>query len=182
MTWAALAVRARGLGAHLLSEDALAAIERASDRDTLLAALAAAGVLVTSADPDAVEAAVRARAALDLATLARWDPSARALDAITLDEDRRSIRAIVRGIAAGVRAERRLEGALPTARLPDRVLTALAACATARELRDALGDHPLADAIEPSPRAGIASIDLFETELALARAYASRARVASNDH
>ncbi len=156
----AIAARARGLVTTVLSADALAGLDRARDAHALAAI---AGV----AEPEAIEHAVRDRAHADLATLARWSD---ALAPLELDEDRRSLRAIVRGLAAGASARRKLAGAVPTARLPTRALAALAGASSLPELVDLLGDHPLAPALA-QPR-----LDPLELELALARRFGELAR------
>jgi vacuolar-type H+-ATPase subunit C/Vma6 len=196
----ALAARARGLTTRLIADDLLGAIERAADAAALATALGKAGVVLAGAPTGAtlhavIEGAVRARAAGDLAALIRWtDGDDGALDAITLDEDRRSLRAIARGLAAGASAARRLEGAVPTARLPAPVLTALAGVATVDELAAALTRraHPFAAAVADAARphdphgarrrgAARPPLDLLALELALARAWAERARAHHRD-
>jgi hypothetical protein len=174
MSTTELAVRARGLTTHLAREDALAAIEHARDPIALGAALAAARILPPPglASPDALERALRGRAADDLVVLGRWGRLA-LLDAFVLDQDRRSVRAILRGIAAGASIERRLEGTVATARLPDRALALLASATSGGELDRALAHarHPLAGAIPAAD-----PIDLCEAELALAQRFAAVAR------
>lgn len=169
-----VAARARGLTTTVIAGDALAAIDAAADGPALARALACAGLALPAgtAEADAVDRAARDRTAGDLAVLARWTG---ALDAIALDEDRRSLRAIVRGLAAGASAARRLAGTVPTARLPAPVLATLAA-ATGLADAAALLDrrrHPLAAALH-APRP---PVDPLEIELALARRFAEHASV-----
>ncbi|HEY5948558.1 MAG TPA: V-type ATPase subunit [Kofleriaceae bacterium] len=152
----ALVTRARGLQAHLLDEPEL---------DPKLS-------------PEAVERELRRRLATDFKILARW-ASRDQLAVLELDEDRHSLRAIVRGLAAGVPSERRRIAAVATSRLTERVLDELAAAtsidAIAREL--AAIDHPLHDAFETDTT----SIDVFAIELALAKSYARAARAHAHD-
>lgn len=101
-----------------------------------------------------------------LAILARWDGE-RALAAVEIDEDRRALRALVRGIAAAIPTERRGSAAGR--------LRHLAGAGTLAELARGLGDHPLAPALAET-RAG--TIDVLAIEVALARAFAAAARPA----
>ena len=159
----ALAARARGLVTTVIAGDALAAIDRARDAGELASALAAAGLHVP-ADAAAVDRLARDRLAADLAILGRWTD---ALDVIELDEDRRSLRALVRGLAGAAPVARRLAATLPTAHLPAAVLATLAAAPSITELADRLGrlDHPLALALAGAR----APIDTLALELALTR-------------
>jgi vacuolar-type H+-ATPase subunit C/Vma6 len=152
----ALVVRARGLQARLADEVARA----------------------QPASPEAAERLAREHTASELATLARWAEPGE-LDALELDEDRRSLRAIVRGLAAGVPAERRRLATVATSRLPERTLASLAAAASIHELFGLLAaiDHPLRDAFAGDP----ATIDLYAIEVALAASYARVARELAPD-
>jgi vacuolar-type H+-ATPase subunit C/Vma6 len=168
----AIAARARGLTATLVAEAALVEIDRAPDASGLAAALTRAGIACPAGvTGERIDRLAGARVAADLAILERWTDR---LAPVALDEDRRTLRAIVRGLAAGVAGERRLAGAVPTARLPAARLAELAACATVGELAAALArhDHPYAAAVA----AARAPIDLLELELALAHRWAALAR------
>lgn len=168
----AVAARARGLVTTLVEGDALAAIDRARDSSELAAALARANLHVSGPqDADAVDRLACERVARDLAVLARWTD---ALAPVELDEDRRTVRALVRGLAAGAPTARRLLAAIPTARLPARELAVLAASTTIDELASGLArcGHPLAPAL-----AGTRTpVDSFEIELRLAHRFAELAR------
>lgn len=187
MSDGALAARARGLTAQVIAGEALAAIDAAPDGPALAEALARADLALpggagadAGAAADTIDRLARDRTASDLAILARHDACG-ALAVIALDEDRRSLRAIVRGIAAGASAERRLAGTVPTARLPAPVLTALAGAATLADAAALLarGRHPLAAALAArpgtDPKGGsaprLASLDVLEIELGLARRF-----------
>lgn len=128
---------------------------------------------------DAAEALARGRIAADFAMLARW-ATADELAALELDEDRRSLRAIVRGIAAGAPAERRRQATVPTSRLPERALDRLVSVASLAELSRELAaiDHPLRAAFDGEPTA----IDVYAIEIALARTFARVARELTTDH
>lgn len=170
----AIAARARGLATTVASADALAAIARANGPGELAAALARAdlradlrGGPVTG---DSVERIASERAARDLAVLARWSD---AIAPLQLDEDRRSLRALVRGLTSGAPTTSRLLAAIPTAQLPARALAELAALATIEELALALARrrHPLAAAL-----AGARSpVDPLDAELQLTRRFAGLA-------
>ena len=128
--WEAPNARARGLGTHLLSDEAMSALATAPDLAAMVALLEAAGIVIPEEGrltPLAIELGIRRAAADELQRLARWfgDRSA-APGLIFADEDRRSLRAMIRGAAAGASAEARLVGLIPTPNLPERVLAELA--------------------------------------------------------
>ena len=167
----AIAARARGLGTTILAADALAELERVRDLDQLAAALGRGLVSPGEVDAETIDRLVRDRVASDLAILARWTDR---LAPLELDEDRRSLRALVRGLAGAVPARRRLAGTVPTARLSRSRLAALGDAVTIDELVALLAryDHPLAQALAESPT----PIDPLAIELALARRFADLAR------
>ncbi|MBK9034730.1 MAG: V-type ATPase subunit [Myxococcales bacterium] len=185
MTWVDLVARARGLATHLASDAALADLDRAHDRASLAAALARAGLpAIAGADdpgaPATVEAAATARAAAELAILERWAGArAGALAVLVDDQDRRSLRGLIRGLVAGAPAAARLTGAVPTSRLPAATLRALAAQPTAAALAAALTRcaHPAAAALA-APLAQT-PLDLLGVERALTAWFAARARVSA---
>lgn len=169
-----LAARAHGLAGRLVPETVLVELDRVRDARSLATALTRAGI-AGEATADAVDRAVRQRQADELAVLARWTHGRpEQLAAVELDEDRRSLRGIVRGLAADVAPERRLEGAVATARLPATLLAELAAATTVAEIAARLRHHghPLAAALATEPGA----IDLLALELALAAGFVARAR------
>jgi vacuolar-type H+-ATPase subunit C/Vma6 len=155
-----LVARARGLEGRILGEAALGEIERAGDVRTMSAALGRVGLL-EDAGYATVEREARQRVAEDLAILAQWAASERAaMEVIELDEDCHSLRAIVRGMAAGVSPERRRAATTPTSLLPEHVLAELAATASPVEIQRVLvrRDHPLASAF-----AEIVDVDVHVT-------------------
>lgn len=103
-----------------------------------------------------------------LAVLARWDEHDE-LSVVTLDEDRRALRVLVRGIAAGIPAERRAGAAGR--------LSHVAGAPTIAELARRLGDHPLARALSSSREQ---NPDVLAIEAALARAYSEAAAPADD--
>lgn len=168
----AVAARARGLVTSVVAGDQLAAIDRARDSDELAAALARAALQVPGAqDADAIDRFACDRIAGDLAVLVRWTD---ALAPLELDEDRRTLRALVRGLAGGAPVTRRLSAAIPTARLPARELAQLAESTTIEQLAAGLArrGHPLAPAL-----AGARTpVDSLELELRLAHRFAELVR------
>jgi vacuolar-type H+-ATPase subunit C/Vma6 len=125
----------------------------------------------------AEEAAAVRRAGEELAILVRWaDDRAGALAVFVDDEDRRSLRALLRGLAAAVPADRRLAAATPTPGLSAPALRELAEAASPAGFAQALARrrHPFAAALA-APLART-PLDLVEVELALARRFAERAR------
>jgi len=178
--WDDLNARARGLGTHLLSRLQLEGLARAPDLASLGDGLRrfgiAAGESGASVIPEDLELAIRRWAAASLRTLARWaGPRSEALTTVFEDEDRRSLRAILRGAVHGSPAERRLAGIVPTPALPERALQELARAPTASAVATLLAAwrHPYAAPLAPAIRA--TQPDLFALELGLARAFADRA-------
>lgn len=176
--WEDLNARARGLGTHLLSESQLERLESAADADALAADLRTAGVDVQEGAGGArdLEHAVRRDAAATLRVLLRWcGPRSAVLAVLLEDEDRRSLRALLRGAAQRAPAEERLAGLLATPSLPESALAELAAQPTIRAVvtllvawRNPYGPPLRAEANSAAP-------DLLVLELALARAFAARA-------
>jgi vacuolar-type H+-ATPase subunit C/Vma6 len=90
------------------------------------------------------------------------------------DEDRRSIRAMLRGAAAGVSAEQRMAGLVPTPSLPERALAQLAALpdpASVGALLATWGNPYGTGILEEARRQ---QPDMFRLETGLTRTYASR--------
>jgi vacuolar-type H+-ATPase subunit C/Vma6 len=136
------------------------------------ARLAANAMLEAKLSPATVEHEVRSRIAADYMTLARW-AKPEELAILELDEDRRSLRAVVRGLAAAVPTEQRRLGTIPTSRLGERTLTALSAATSIEEIARKLTaiKHPLRHAFQHSTPV----IDVFAIEHGLAKAYACTA-------
>lgn len=176
--WEDLTARARGLATHLLSRAALDGLAQAPDLGVLAAALRRHGYSLAEGEtePAMLELAVRRAAAARLRILAQWSGGrAGALAVLFEDEDRRSLRAILRGAVQGAAAEERLAGLVPTPTLPERALHTLARqddpAAIAALLTlwgDAYGSALLTPASAAHP-------DLFHLELALNRTFAARA-------
>ena len=175
--WEAPAARARGLGAHLLSEERLAVLDRARDpgewvdglRDTPYSAVLAG----REVGPSALDTAVSRSVAERMATLARWaGPGGASLAPVFLEQDARSVRALLRGSLGGLAPERRLAGAIATPALNLAALETLAATETPGEVAATLTawGHPLGTPL--LEEASRAHTDPYRIEAALARGLA----------
>lgn len=177
--WEDVNARARGLSTHLLSAAELQLVSRAQDIPALTAELRRLGFPLSGegvAPPAELELAVRRWAAAALATLARWAGGrVAALAIIYEDEDRKSLRAMVRGALCGAPADARLSGLIPTPTLPERALEELARQVSVAALVTLLQvwGSPYGAALAPVARA--AEPDPFAIDLALDRAFAARA-------
>lgn len=181
--WEDLVARIRGAAGHLLGRDRLVELARARDLVHLVAMLEEShgeslGV-APGASPADAELAVRRLAAEHLATLARWGLGRlRFLDPFLLDEDRRSMRALVRGAVAGSPEAARMAGLVPTLRLPERALHELAQQRTPADVAALLSawNHPFGSALLAATRSP--ATDLLRVELALNEAWARESAVA----
>lgn len=127
--WVDLIARARGLETHLLGLHELGAMVRAPDLAALGEALRRHGFPVDEGAPApaALELAIRRRAAREMRVLVRWcGPRTDLLRVIFEDEERRSLRALLRGAVEGASEEARVSGLVPTPALPERALSELA--------------------------------------------------------
>jgi vacuolar-type H+-ATPase subunit C/Vma6 len=179
-----LDARARGLTHHLCSREELERWAALPDTRALGHAMQAQGRFATPlpALPAAadIEEAERRTIAAYLATLARWaGPDNPVLDAFYAEQERRSLRSLVRGATEGVAPETRLAGLLPTPRLPLRLLAELAQARSAREvaMRLFVLRDPHAEALVALTAQ--ARVDLTDVELLLARVLAERLRDAA---
>jgi vacuolar-type H+-ATPase subunit C/Vma6 len=182
----ALVARAHGVGTHLLSRQTLESLAESPDVPALARALARLGpqleAVAETADIGAIEEAIRHTSERHLRTLGRWQRrSPGVLDVFRADQERRSLRALMRGALQGAPAAARLSGLVPTPRLPERVLVELARqpspVAVARHLL-MLG-YPDADQLlRPVQKA---QPELFAIEVALLAAMARRATSAARD-
>lgn len=178
-SWGDLNARARGLATHLASRASLEQLAESPDLSTLSRDCVTTGVL--PAEPEqrsalGLELAFRRAAARHFQLLVRWmGPRTEPLRFVLEDEDRRSLRALLRGAAAGVAAETRLAGLIPTPSLPERLLEELARQPRCRDVvallvvwRHPYGS-PLLAAVASDPP------DLFKLECELNRTFARRA-------
>ena len=131
----AVGARARGLRAHLFTR---AELEKLAAEDSVARGLARSGKLVAgpadTAQTDELERAVRLTAKAHLATIARWEGAAPVLEAFAAEQDRRSLRALLRGAQQAAPSERRLAGLVPTSTLPERLLSSLARLPTPADI------------------------------------------------
>jgi|GEM_PF-6673405 len=132
--------------------------------------LAARAPAAEPTSADAAETTARDRVAAELATLARWGGDDPVVAALILDEDRRSVRALVRGLAGNVAPQLRRAGTIATPTLPSATIAMLSTVSSLEILAGALArrGHPLAAplAIESSGH-----IDLLAIEVALSRTF-----------
>jgi vacuolar-type H+-ATPase subunit C/Vma6 len=134
------------------------------------------GPLQLPATPERLESAVRRTAGDRLRILARWCAERAGVLAVVFeDEDRRSLRALLRGAAAGAPPEARLSGLVPTAALPAGALEELARIADVAQLATTLQawSNPYATALEVAK--GLPRADLLHLETELVRLFAKRA-------
>lgn len=172
--WDALDARARGLGASLLTEDELAALDRSSGVLDFARALEkspyARFLLRREADAASVDVAVTRSLADRLATLARWaGPGGAALTPLFLEQDARNVRVILRGVLGELTPEQQLSACIPTPTLGRRALEHLARADSAGAVAGALlvWGHPIGATI--LSEAARTHSDLLRLEATLAR-------------
>lgn len=180
--WEDLNARARGLSTHLLPDPELERLAGAADLELLARSLPPSlrppeGVPATARRLD--RAAARA-GGKRLELLARWaGPSRRRrLSAVFGETDRRCVRMLLRGAAAGLPPERKLDGVLPTPALPEPVLADAARADEPADVLAALVEagHPFAGALlHVTARGRHGTTDLFALETALSRVWARHA-------
>lgn len=174
-----LAARARGVSARLLSRSALETLAETPDLAAFARGLSRVGGAVEPAGeaPDlaAIELAARRTAARHLRTLLRWRRRPGALDVFLAAQDRRSLRALLRGALQSAPAAERLAGLIPTPLLPERVLLDLAHQPSPSAIvgRLFLLGHP--DAHRLSAPAAKTQPELFPIEAALLEGFVARA-------
>jgi vacuolar-type H+-ATPase subunit C/Vma6 len=178
--WGDLVARIAGLQACMLSREQLSALARETGLEGFATRLEATGRLPVPVesprDPCSLERAFRRAAAAPLAVVGRWiGPRHDVISLFYDDEDRRSIRALLRGAAAGVPAAVRIAGLVPTPALPQRALEELAGRPTIGDVAASLVamSHPFgaivrAEATRPKP-------DLLVMETSLRRYFAEHA-------
>lgn len=177
--WDDVDARARGLSTHLLSRAQLQLLARVGGTAALTNEFRRLGFPVGAegvVTPAELELAVRRWAAEALATLARWaGRRVAALAVIYEDEDRKSLRAILRGAARGAPSEARLSGLIPTPSLPERALEELArqASVSAAVTLLLVWGNPYGTPLATVART--AQPDPFAIDLTLDRTFAARA-------
>ena len=181
--WEDLVARVRGASSRLLGRDRLVELARARDVVHLVTMLeewcrVSLGVAPGASAAD-VELAARRLAAAHLATLARWGlRRSRFLTPFFLDEDRRSVRSLLRGAAAGSPEAARLAGLVPTSLLPERALRELARQRTPADVAALLSawGHPFGSPLLNDARS--ATPDLLRVDVALNEAWSSASAAA----
>ena len=180
----ALVARARGVGTHLLSRDALESLADAADLSAFARGVARMGTQLEpmgeAPDLAAVELAAGRTAARHMRTLLRWQQQRPGvLDVFVADQERRSLRALLRGALQGAPADARLAGLLPTPALPVAALAQLARQASPAAVVAHLVvlRHPAAGCL--LPLVARAQPELFPLEVALLRDVAERTSAAA---
>jgi V/A-type H+-transporting ATPase subunit C len=181
-----LVARAKGLSTRLLSRETLDALAEAGDLDAFVRGLARLTPQVDarreSADVFAIERVVGRMADRHLHTLLRWqERTPGVLDVFAARQDRRSLRALLRGAAQGAPSASRLDGLLPTPALSQRTLTRLAHQPSPADVVRQLVvlRHPDADRLLPLVQA--AHADLLAVDVVLLVGCAERATQAAVD-
>lgn len=187
VVWDDVNARVRGLSNHLLGPVRLRRLAETSTLTTLAEQLDRLGYWPAGVDRPVpgvsaagIDRALRRGAAARLRTLQRWCAGRVACLAVLFeDEDRRSLRALLRGSAAGVALEARLASLIPTPSLPAKALEELARQATPATLATLLvvWGNPYGSVLLPEAERD--HPDLLLLELALNRRFAERALAAS---
>lgn len=179
-----LVARARGLATRLIARHALESLAEADDPGAFARALARqdAAMHAIGDPPDvfAVQRAIEQNAHRHVETLRRWQrrrPGV--LDVVDAQQDRRSLRALLRGAAQGAAPDARLDGLMPTPSLPRRILAALARLGTPAAVVGMLSERGHPDASRLLPLVRSATTNLLAVDIALLRGFADRARAAS---
>lgn len=180
----ALVARSRGVGTHLVSREALEALAAAADVASLARGLARMGAdlepVGETPDLAAFELSANRTAGRHLRTLLRWQQThPGVLDVFIADQERRSLRALLRGALQGAPAAARLAGLLPTPALPVAALTELARQASPAAVVAHLIALGYPDARRLLPLVARAQPELFAIEVALLRGLAARAGAAA---
>ena len=180
----ALIVRARGLAAHCLSREALERLAEAGDVSAFARSLARLGSSIEpiGEPPDvfAVERAISRTANRHFRTMCPWqEQSPGALDVFAAYQDRRSLRAIMRGAVEGRSPHARLEGLFATPSLLQPVLAVLADQTSPVDVIRQLLRLGHADAARLMAVVRTGPADLLAIDVALLAAFAARARTAA---
>jgi len=182
----ALIARARGLSRHLLARETLETLAETDDLPAFTRRLSRLGAAIDPigepSDVFAIERAVGRTANRHLRTLYRWQERTRGvLDVFAAHQDRRSLRALLRGAAQGAPSETRLDGLLPTPLLPQRALTELAHQPSPAQVVGQLTllAHP--DAPRLRPLVQKSQPDLLAVDVTLLLGFAERATRVADD-
>jgi|KBSMisStandDraft_5_1062788.scaffolds.fasta_scaffold175105_3 vacuolar-type H+-ATPase subunit C/Vma6 len=172
--------RAKGLAGRLVPRQTLETLATVEKFEAFVQSLSRLGSAIDPigepADVFAVERAIARTASRHLWTLYRWqERTPGVVDVFAAHQDRRSLRALLRGAAGGASPEARARGLLPTALLPQGALTDLAhqPSPSAVVQRLFLLAHP--DASRLLPLVETSPIDLLAVDEALLAGFANRA-------
>ena len=181
--WEGLIARVHGLTAHLVPRGQMIELARSKSLGPVLTRLEETHGHSLGVGPGATpaqgELAVRRAAASNLATLARWvPPRSLPLTPFFLDEDRRSVQALVRGAVAEVRDDERVSGLVPTPLLPERALRELASQRSVAGVAALLSawNHPFGSrllTLAREPKPDLLRIDLLLNEAWIREAVAA---------
>ena len=183
----ALATRARGLATHLLARETLEMLADAATVGALAHGLSRfAGAIEPPGHPPTaftIERAAGRTAHRHLLTLYRWQQrTPGVLDLFAAYQDRRSLRALLRGAAEGASPETRLQGLLPTPSLPRLALVDIAHQASPADVVRQLTLIAHDDAPHLRPLVARAQMDLLAVDVTLLRGFTRRAtRAAASD-
>jgi vacuolar-type H+-ATPase subunit C/Vma6 len=171
--------RVHGLGTHLLSSMQLHYLAGARDLADLGHRLEAAGLRTGggTGSAEALEQSIRRIAGQRLLLLARWcGARTGSLRIVFEDEDRRSVRALLRGLVNGAPPDLRQAGLIPTPELPLRAIEELALQHSPGQFAallvawgNAYGSAMLESVAGPQS-------ELLTAELAIARVWGERVR------
>jgi vacuolar-type H+-ATPase subunit C/Vma6 len=180
MRWDDVNARAVGLASHLLRREQLLDLLAVGTWLAAARRLIDLGVPVDSSigTPADLDRAIGRLAARRLAILDRWLGARRTAAAVIYeDEDRRNLRALLRGAAQGAPPTLRLRSCVPTPGLPELALERLAQAGSPGELirRLVRQGHPAGRALASVEPAIRPDGGLFGLELALSKAFAARA-------
>jgi vacuolar-type H+-ATPase subunit C/Vma6 len=176
-----LVARAKGLASRLVPRQTLETLATVEKLDAFVQSLSRLGSAVEpiaeSADVFAVEQAIGQTASRHLSTLYRWqERTPGVLDVFAALQDRRSLRALLRGAAAGAPPEARHRGLVPTPLLPSRALTELARQPSPSTVVQQLYLMAYPDVSHLLPLVQTSQIDLLAIDVALLAGFADRAR------
>jgi vacuolar-type H+-ATPase subunit C/Vma6 len=185
-SWEDLNSRVSGLSSRLLRRSQLEMLSQARDLAGLAVGLENTGLLppgfAERSSPGAIDLAVRRVSADRMRLLAQWSRERTdSLAVIFEDEDRRSLRAIFRGVNQGAPSEARMAGLIPTPSLPEKALEELAHQPTAAEVVTLLVIWKNPYGAPLRKEAQQAQPDLFKLELILNRTFAQRASHAARE-
>lgn len=179
-SWDDVNARARGLQSRFLGRARLERLAEAASLMELSNGLERSGYpmerAARAASPEALERAVRRRSQTQMTLLARWcGERTRMLAVLFEDEDRRSLRALVRGALAGAPREERLSALMPTPTLPEEALKELARLSSVSQIAATLSVWRNPYGVALRAEAARARPDLFQLELAVNRLFGERA-------